>query len=171
MPDGRLRLGYVEVSQTDFVRDSLIGAAPLIFGGLFVSYAAIYQLDLLPLWGFFGQTQFSEFWTGLFALPNAPDFVLWFYLTFAVSSTMLPSPSDRHAWLPLFGIVVVLVGLAIVAGAGEWMLANLASPFNIFLRSVATLFGLSAAVHGLLVLPLALLHKLLARLTGVDIAA
>ncbi|MCF6278339.1 MAG: hypothetical protein L3J16_06290 [Anaerolineales bacterium] len=168
MPDGHVRLGYVEVSKTDMLRDSLIGAAPLIFGGLFISYAAIYQLGLLPLWEFFRSTQFSAFWTGLFALPNAPDFALWFYLTFAVSSTMLPSPSDRHAWLPLLGVITLLVGLAAVAGAGNWMLVNLAPPLNVFLRSVAMLFGLSTAVHGLLILPLMLAHKLLTRITGLD---
>ena len=32
LPDGRLRLGYVETAATDFLRDALIGAAPLISG-------------------------------------------------------------------------------------------------------------------------------------------
>ena len=32
LPDGRLQLGYVETSRSDIVRDSLIGAAPLIVG-------------------------------------------------------------------------------------------------------------------------------------------
>jgi hypothetical protein len=35
---------------------------------------------------------------------------------------------------------------------------------------VAVIFGLSALVHILLILPTALTHKLLARLTGVDVA-
>src|SRR5574339_544265 len=30
LPDGRLQLGYVETGRSDVVRDSLIGAAPLI---------------------------------------------------------------------------------------------------------------------------------------------
>ncbi len=32
------------------MRDALIGAAPLVTGSLFVAYAAIYQMHLLPLW-------------------------------------------------------------------------------------------------------------------------
>src|SRR5512145_1583640 len=32
MPDGKLRLGFVETAETDIVRDALIGAAPLISG-------------------------------------------------------------------------------------------------------------------------------------------
>jgi hypothetical protein len=49
------------------------------------------------------------------------------------------------------------------------MLANLASPFNAFLRALALIFGLSGIIHVFLILPFLLAHKLLTRLTGVDI--
>jgi hypothetical protein len=49
------------------------------------------------------------------------------------------------------------------------MMLNLAPPLNDFLRSVATLFGLSAAVHGILIPPVMLLHTLLARWLGWDV--
>jgi hypothetical protein len=169
LPDGRLILGYVETARTDVVRDSFIGAAPLVAGGLFVAYASIYQLHLLPLWQFIQNGQTELFFMGLNALPTVNDFPLWFYLTFAVSSTMLPSASDRHAWTPLAVWVAAIFALALVAGAGPWMLAYVTPPLNNFLQSVATLFGLSAAVHALLVLPTFLLHKFFARLLKVDI--
>ncbi len=169
MPNGRLRLGYVEVSKTDILRDSIIGTAPLIAGGLFISYAARVQLDLLPLWNAFRLAEFPTFWLDLLTLPSMSDFPLWFYLTFAISSTMLPSESDRNAWLPLGGMIVLSIAVAAFAGAGVWMLNNLAPPLNIFFRSIASIFGLSAAVHGILVLPLLLIHKLLTRITGLDI--
>ncbi len=169
MPNGTLRLGYVEVSKADILRDSLIGMAPLIAGGLFISYAAIVKLNLLPLWDALRVADFGTFWTGLAMLPSLPDFPLWFYLTFAVSSTMLPSASDRNAWLPLAGAITLLVAIAIFSGAGEWMLGNLAPPLDLFFQSVATIFGLSAAVHGFLVLPLMLIHKGVTRITGLDI--
>ena len=38
LPDGRLQLGYVETARADIIRDSLIGAAPLIIGTVSVSY-------------------------------------------------------------------------------------------------------------------------------------
>ncbi|HXD10703.1 MAG TPA: hypothetical protein VN653_11620, partial [Anaerolineales bacterium] len=44
LSDGRLRLGYVETARSDIIRDSLIGAAPLIFGTIFVAYIAINRL-------------------------------------------------------------------------------------------------------------------------------
>mgnify|MGYP006866119061 CR=1 FL=1 len=83
---------------------------------------------------------------------------------------MLPSESDRNAWLPLGGTIVMLIALAAFAGAGSWMLSTLAPPLNIFFRSVATIFGLSAAVHAFLILPSMLAHKLLTRITGLDIS-
>jgi len=168
-PEGRLQLGYVETTRTDLARDALIGAAPLVTGGLFVAYAGIYHLQLLALWDAFSSGQLDLFWHSIAALPQVPDFPVWFYLTFAVSSTMLPSDSDRHAWLPLGLLVGVLVALATLAGAGPWMLTHLAPFLNDFLRAAAILLGLSAAVHVILVLPMIPIHRLLAQFTGVDI--
>jgi hypothetical protein len=168
-PNGKLRLGYVETASGGFIRDALIGAAPLVTGSLCVALVAIYLLRLLPLWDFIHLAEWSGFWSGLLAVPKAPDFWLWFYLTFTISSTMMPSASDRHAWLPLGLLACVLFGIAILAGAGPWMLANLASPFNAFLRALALIFGLSGVIHVFLILPFLLAHKLLTRLTGVDI--
>ena len=169
MPGGYLRMGYVEVAETDIVRDSLIGVAPLILGNLAIAYIAIYRLYLTPLWDVLRNGQAELFWLGITLLPKVPDFILWFYLTFTISSTMLPSRSDRHAWLPLGLSVAVLFALALFAGAGSWMMTNLAPPLNAFLNSVATLFGLSALVHGILIPPVMLVHKLLARWLGWDV--
>ena len=65
-------------------------------------------------------------------------------------------------------LIWVLASLLI--GAGPWMLSNVAPLLSNFLSSVALIFGLSALVHILLVLPTALVHKLLVRITGVDVA-
>lgn len=170
LPDGRLQLGYVETARADIVRDSLIGAAPLITGTIFVSYVSLFQLDMRILWDTLKNGQLNLFWMGIHALTHAQDFYLWFYLTFAVSSTMMPSESDRHAWLELVVSVGVIFGIALLIGAGPWMLNNVAPLLSRFLSSVAVIFGLSSAVHVVLALPTALAHKLLARATGVDVA-
>jgi hypothetical protein len=169
MPDGRLQLGYVETAQSDIVRDSIVGLAPLIAGCLFIAYAAIYKMHLLDLWGFLQAGQVKLFIAGIRLLPSFSDFWLWFYLTFTVSSTMMPSASDRHAWLPLSLFAGILLGLAIVAGAGPWMLANLAPSLNAFFKSVSLIFGLSVALHILLLVPIFLVHKILSKITGLDV--
>jgi len=170
LPDGRLQLGYVETSRADIVRDSLIGAAPLIIGTLFVAYVAIYRFEMRVLWDVFRNGQFDLFWIGVRALPNVRDFYVWFYFTFVVSSTMMPSESDRHAWLELVISVGVLFSLTLLFGAGPWMLSNLAPRISNFLGFVAVIFGLSSFVHVLLILPTALIHRLLTQVTGVDVA-
>jgi hypothetical protein len=168
LPDGRLQLGYVETSRSDIIRDSLIGAAPLIIGTLFVAYVAVYRFEMRVLWDVFRNGQFNLFWIGVRALPNVRDFFLWFYLTFVVSSTMMPSESDRHAWLELVISIGVLFSITLLLGAGPWMLSNLAPIISNFLGFVAVIFGLSSFVHILFILPAALIHKLLAKVTGVD---
>jgi len=169
LPDGRLQLGYVETAKSDIVRDSLIGAAPLIFGTLFVAYVAVYQLDMRVLWDTFRDGKFDLFWMGIRFLPTVKDFFLWFYLAFAVSSTMMPSESDRHAWLELVISVGVIFSLTLLIGAGPWMLENVAPRVSTFLSSVAVILGLSSALHVVLTLPTMLIHKLLTRATGLDV--
>ncbi len=169
LADGRLLLGYVETRRTDVLRDSLIGLAPLMTGSAFLAYVALDRLNLPLLWHTLQNRQIDLFLAALWALPTVSDFPLWLYLTFAVSSTMLPSASDRHAWPPLLLWMSVLLALAIVAGLGPWLLAHLAPLLNRFLQSVAMLFGLSAILHLLVLMPVFLLHRLLAQLFHLDV--
>lgn len=169
LPNGRLLMGYVETAQTDVFRDSLVGIAPLVAGSLFIAYAGMNRLGIGTLLEVFINGQFELFWQGLTLLPQVDDFFLWFYLAFAVSSTMMPSESDRHSWLPLGLWIFALLALGIFAGAGGWMLENIAPYLNDFLGSVATLFGLSVCLHFVLLLPTLLCHRLLTKITGMDV--
>lgn len=166
---GHLLLGYVETEKADILRDSLIGLAPVVAGTLFVAYAGVVQLRLDALWHVLSNGQVKLFWLGLGLLPTVPDFYVWFYLTFAVSSTMLPSESDRHAWLPLGLWIGALLVLAILSGAGTWMLENLAPIFDPLLRSIALLFVLSNIVHIILLIPFHLLRRVITYILQVEI--
>jgi len=169
LPEGRLQLGSVEVARTDIVRDSIIGVAPLLVGGLFIAFAAIYRMHLLTVWGFLRDGQAALFSQGLTLLPRYSDFWLWLYLVFVVSSTMMPSESDRHAWRPLGIYALILVGLALLAGAGPWMLQYVTPGLNAFLKSVSLLFALSVLLHLTLLAPTWLAHRLLTALTGLEV--
>lgn len=169
MADGKLRLGYVETAGSDLVRDALIGAAPLITGGAAVAYLGISHLGLVSLAALAGQGDWASFWKGLRALPALPDFWLWFYLAFAISSTMLPSASDRRAWLPIAAVVLGLAGLALLAGAGPWMLENLAPWLNQAFRALGTIFGISLVLHLVLLFPFRLLREFIMRLSGLQL--
>jgi len=169
LPDGRLRLGYVETAQADMLRDSLIGAAPLFVGTAFVAYVSLHPLDMQIVWDTLHNGQANLFWLALIDLPNQKDFYLWFYLTFVVSSTMMPSESDRHAWLELAISIGIIFAILLLIGAGPWMMDNVAPLISNFLGSIASIFGLSSVVHVVLILPTMLVHRLLTRVTGVDV--
>ena len=167
--DGTVQLGYVSVRKVDKFRDALIGLAPLLSGGLVVAGLGTWKLGLAELFPYLVSADLGAFMNGLAALPKLPDFWLWFYLTFVVSSTMLPSKSDRQAWLP---VVLVLIGMALaalVAGAGTWMLQHVAPGVNLGLGAVALVFAISLILHLGLVLPLWGINQLISRVTGMKI--
>lgn len=167
--NGRLQLGFVETAPTDLLRDALIGAAPLLVGGLFVTYAGLARLGFGSLWDGLLSGNGVVFWQALQALPERPDFWVWFYLAFTVSSTMLPSASDRRAWQPLALVIGVLLLVVLVAGAGPWLLEHLAPPLNLALRALAGVLGISVVMHLVLWLPALLVRKLLSRVTGYQV--
>ncbi|MDR3577759.1 MAG: hypothetical protein P4L50_28155 [Anaerolineaceae bacterium] len=170
LPNGQLRLGYVETAQADWLRDAFIGMAPLITGGVLIAILGTYQLGLIPLAASIDQGNWTVVWQALAGLPDQPDFWLWFYLAFAISSMMMPSSSDRRAWLPVGLTVVVLFALAALAGAGPWLLDNLAPLLNQALYAVALVFGVSLMIHIVLVIPVSLFRLLLNRLTGLTVS-
>ena len=169
MANGRLQLGFVETAPADWVRDGLVGVAPLLLGGVFVAYAGLSRLGLTVLWDRFVTAGPAASLQALPDLHVQPDFWLWFYLVFVVSSTMLPSPSDRRAWLPLVLVASLLLGLSLLAGAGPWLLLYLAPPLNQAMQAVAVVFGISVFIHLVLVVPVWGVRQLLSRITGWDV--
>ena len=169
LPDGTLRLGYVETAGTDVLRDALIGTAPLLTGGTVVTLIGIYLIPVIPLFGWINQEKWDLFWAALRALPSQPDFWVWFYLVFTISSTMLPSASDRRAWLPIAIPLVTMAGLAIFAGAGPWLLEHLAPGLETLVSALVMIFAISLVVHLALGLPIGLIVALVSRMTGLRV--
>ena len=166
---GKLRMGFVETAQTDAVRDALIGAAPLITGSAVVAYIGIVRMGLLPIGDELITGQLGLFWQRMTLLPLLPDFWVWFYLSFVVSSTMLPSSSDRRTWLPVLFAVLCVVVVALIIGAGPWLSETIAPTFNQVMRSISIIFAISVAVHIIILLPIWLLRILAGRLTGLTV--
>jgi hypothetical protein len=165
----RVQLGSVETSRADVFREALIGAAPLIFGGLFVTYAGLNRLHLHLIWADLVNNHLSLV-AAAQQVYHQQDFWLWFYLIFVVSSTMLPSASDRTAW-PSIGLIAgALIVAALIFGAGPWLALQLGGPFNLAMRALAAIFAISMATHLVFYLPLALLRRLLSKLTGLQVA-
>ena len=167
--DGTLQLGFVEISATDPIRESLIGAAPLLAGSVFVSFAGISYLGLDAIWAALVQQGLGDGISALFALFKQPDVWLWLYLAMAVSSTMFPSHSDRRPMTKLLIGLLLLLAVLILFGAGVWLL-NLVGPgISRLLGAASVVFGVSTGLHLLLLLPLALIRRLFVDLIGVKI--
>jgi hypothetical protein len=166
---GKIQLGYVETASTDFVRDSLIGAAPLIAGGIFVAYTGISRLELNVLWADLTQGQSGLILAALKSIVAKPDFWLWFYLTFTVSSTMMPSSSDRRAWMPLLIMMAFITALVLFLGAGPWIL----SKFGVFLKSaldaLTVVFATTLLIHLTLLFPAWIIRKVISRISGFQV--
>jgi hypothetical protein len=161
---GRLQLGFVETQSTDWLRDAFIGSAPLLSGGFLVAYVGLVCLGLPALWQVDNYVSLSNLCEIFQKLSSQTDFWLWFYLTLVVSSTMLPSESDRRAWLPLGIILVLLLVMSLAFGAGPWLALHLAQPLNQVLLTIDFILGISVLVHLILLLPLWIMRCTLNRL-------
>lgn len=102
---GMAQFGSVEVGATDPLRSSLIGLAPLVTG---IGAVFLIARLRLGLWlGNGGPATLADAWS---ALAAARDSALWLYLIVVIGNAMLPSASDRRAWLRL--ALLVAGGLA-----------------------------------------------------------
>jgi len=170
MEDGRLRLGYIETGRADFVRDALIGAAPLLFGGVLVGYVALYPLGVPDLWNRLTSGSSAAAQQGVVQLISQADFWIWFYLAFAISSTMMPSRSDRRGWLPVSLLVILILVVGIAAGAGPWLIRQASSTMDRALVVITFVLGTGLAVHMILLIPMIFLRSILSRATGFKVA-
>lgn len=169
LANGKIRMGYVETAATDPIRDTLIGAAPLISGVVVVTALGMKPLGLLPLTEMMFARDWTSFWSEVIRLPARPDFWLWFYLVFAVSSTMLPSSADRRAWWSIGLFVLLSLVLALIPGMSTWMLENLAPLVIRGMRSLSVVFTASGLVHLILVVPAILLRIVISKITGLRV--
>ena len=164
LPKGKVQLGYVEVASSDILRDSLIGAAPLVTGLGVVSLIAIFRFHL-PVITATAITP-ATFLPALQSITNSHDSWVWLYLLFAISTTMMPSESDRHAWLPLILVFILILGTAIFFGAGNWLNSNLSQPYESMTGIISFLFLICNLLHICIILPLSVLRIALSKLTG-----
>jgi len=167
---GQIRLGFVETAQTDFVSDALIGIAPLLTGGVFVAIVGVYRMGLQTVWLSLIQGQLGTIGEAIKSSVGKPDFWLWFYLIFTVSSTMMPSESDRRAWLPLILVGIGLLGISLLLGIGPWLMSHFKVVFLTALNAINMVFGITIIIHFFLFPPTWLLRKIISRITHLQVA-
>jgi hypothetical protein len=169
MGNGRLRLGYVETEESGFLRDALIGFAPLLIGMIFVGVIGEGKLGLLTLWQAVSSLNLEIIVDTIKLVINLPNYWVWFYVTVTVSSTMMPSDSDRRAWFSFFLAVALIIFIGIVVGIGPFFIDSLLNPLNKILQSIALVCTFSIFTQGIVLVPIKISKRIIARITGVDV--
>lgn len=101
--DGRIRLGSVQIRQTDIVRKLIIGAAPVLVG-LFLLFVIV--------------TYFVGTFETNFLMLNILKTVFMIWLLFAITNTMFSSKQDMEGFIEFlavggFFLLVVVIALLI----------------------------------------------------------
>jgi hypothetical protein len=168
LPNGKLRLGFVETAPGGAVRDALIGLAPLLAGGSVVAWIGFSKMQVLAAADLMPFAAIMQSLPGkLGSLLDKPDIWLWFFLVFTVSSTMFPSASDRRAWAPVLIGVGLLLLAAVLIGAGPWIITTFSPTVNRSLHLAASVYALSLAVHVVLWIPVWGIRLLICRGRGI----
>lgn len=169
MSNDQLQMGYVLTKQTNFLKDALIGLAPFIVGLVLVGLISVYKLHFTNFIDALFSANASIIFGEMTLITKQNDFGIWFYLAFAVSSTMLPSASDRQSWGQIGIIFIVILVFLVVAGIGPWFLLNVVPRVNQWFSSIAIVVVSSDLIHILILLPSFLLRTFLSRLLRIRV--
>jgi len=141
LADQRIQLGFVPVEETDAVRASLIGLAPLLTGSGVILLVGYLFFGIGGLQEAFIDGALASLMAHFVDMFRTPDVWLWAYVIFAVSNTMLPSQSDRETWAPIILFLVLAAALAWLAGLGPTIIGRLGRPLHLATRWLAATYG------------------------------
>lgn len=169
--NGQLRMGYVETNQTDFIRDSLIGVSPLISGLLLVASIAnnklgqnMIDIDLIHL-------NFQSFLSILKNFTIQTDIGIWLYLSFCISSTMIPSAADRQSWKNVFFGLAIIITILVLFGTGDWLINTVSLQFERWFIRLTFIIIISLLIHLILFFPLFIFRTLVSKASGLQISS
>lgn len=157
---GTLRFGYVEISKTDSIRGSIIGISPLIAGSVIVLWIASFQFGFItdP-----NMSQWGAMQSWFESVIQTPNFGLWLYFLLTISNMMLPSASDRRAWLRATIILLAISFGLYLLGFGPVVGAWLEEPILGIFSGLTQAFSISSILDIFFLIPIAILEQFLRR--------
>ncbi len=165
-----VRLGFVRMRRPDALRGLLIGLAPLVVGSLVVVLIGQQVFDLGVAVEAARSGEPAEIWAFIKAAFDVPDAWIWFYLIFAISNAMLPSPADREGLWAVVAFVGLALALAIGADWGPDLLAHLVEPTNSALTLLTAAFAVTLFVDAIFLAIFLALKWLVGHLFGRTLA-
>jgi len=169
LADQRIQLGFVTAEETDVVRASLIGLAPLLVGNIVILLIVYLVFGISATQDAIVNGNGEAMVEALQGAFRAPDALLWAYVIFTVSNTMLPSRSDRQTWAPVILFLVLITVLVWVTGLGPAIIEELSGFFATAVDWLAVVYVFTLVADLPFVLLIALTEKLLGRLKGVRV--
>ncbi len=171
-PDGSLQLGYVEYYKGPGVgpiRESLIGAAPLVAGTVAILLIGRHVFSVTNLAEAIRAGDVAILADAMEQILATPNVFVWLYLLFAISNAMLPSRSDRHAWPAFLLIMGVITVVFAYVTRDTAVLGALARPVATLFGYLATAFSIAIAVDIVFIGVIALVEWVLGRLKGATV--
>ncbi len=160
---GRLiSLGSVNIQRTDPLRESLIGVAPFVVGIGAIWLIVGLGFDLWPLQGL----SIGEFFSRVQHYAN--DWTTWLdlYLIFAVSTSMIPSESDREPWGPLILFIGLGTAILILLGWTPRIPAEIVTLARNWLDALTMALGIAVIVNAGVAIMLGFFEHTVSRLNG-----
>ncbi len=157
---GRVRLGSVQVEKTDFIRMSLVGAAPMIIGLTIISALSIVFFDRLGIPILDSLPQFFS------ALSDSFDWVqlVLLYLIISVSNTLFVSKEDTRAWPALIVFFSLLIIFMVVVGVAGPFFTGIWNMISGRMKQISTILVFVAVVDACLALCLGLFVKVIGKM-------
>jgi hypothetical protein len=160
----RVTLGSVRIGKADWLRASLIGLAPLLGGTAIILLIGLLVLDV----GNLAEIAMAQGLEGIAATleqaMQVPDFWLWLYLVFSVSNSMQLSEADMSSVRPVLLFLGFSAAILLIVGGVPNIPEEVVRGVNSIAGYLATAFGLSLAIDGLVVLVLWVLLTVMRRL-------
>lgn len=171
-PDGTLQLGYVEYYKGRTlgpIRESVIGAAPLIAGTAVILLIGYRVFGVTSLADAIQTGDINTLADAMAEFIATPNFLVWLYLLFAIGNAMLPSKSDRHAWPAFLLWMAALTVVVAFVARDTHLLDTLARPVATLFGYLATAFFIVIAVDLLCMAGIGLLEWLMGRVRGMSV--
>jgi hypothetical protein len=146
-------LGSVTVDRSDPLRESLIGVAPFVFGLLAV------WLTMGIGFGLWSPDNPMEVYEVISSTITDPLTWVALYFVFAVSTSMIPSESDREPWGPIILVFALIGAAAFILGWTPNITPELLANAQKVLNTLIFVFGIICLVNGALFLIILILEQ------------
>ena len=165
---GDLQLNFIKIApKAHPLKRAVIAATPLFVGLLAIWLIAVNAFQLEAVITTAGTGRLEDIAKAIGVLTSAPDFWLWFYISFTIANTMFPNiPKDMKGWWQIAGAIGVVISVLVVLGIGQTLLADITLTLTQLLNSLSLTLILTMFINLLMVMGLGFIEYAVERATG-----